>query len=150
MTIFLFVIDAVMDASAVLEKHTEPPNENAKKAIQTFEEVFFLAGDGSEKDVEQIHGDKIAADISALNEFTIPSLLRAHVIRADYKSALRVLHSWPWKGMRNSRSIERNHARGWGRAIRSPCSRTRDATTLPWRLRQSGERCGSKRGCGIF
>ena len=139
-----------MDASAVLEKHTEPPDENVKKAIQTFGEVFFLMGDGSEKDVEQIHGDKIAADISALNEFTIPSLLRAHAIRADYKSALRVLHSWPWEGMRNSRSMERNYARGRGREIRSPCSRTRDATTVPWWLRQSGERCGSKSGCGMF
>mmetsp|Transcript_22966 Transcript_22966/g.49697 ORF Transcript_22966/g.49697 Transcript_22966/m.49697 type:complete len:1104 (+) Transcript_22966:265-3576(+) len=92
------VLEAVMDASAVLDGKTlnlimKAYNtcNNAEKAIQTFEEVFGLAGDGSEKEVEQIHGGKLSADISALNIFSITALLRAHAIRGDYESALRVL-----------------------------------------------------------
>jgi len=92
------VIDAVKDASAVLDGKTlnllmraYNTSKNAEKAIQTFEEVFCLAGDGSEKEVSQVHGGNLTADISALNKFTISALLRAHAIRADYKSALRVL-----------------------------------------------------------
>ena len=92
------VLEAVMDASAILDGKTlnlimKAYNmcNNAEKAIQTFEEVFGLAGDGSEREVEQIHNGKLAADISALNMFTVSALLRAHAVRGDYESALRVL-----------------------------------------------------------
>ena len=92
------VLEAVMDASAILDGRTlnlimKAYNmcNNSEKAIQTFEEVFGLAGDGSEREVEQIHDGKLAADISALNMFTVSALLRAHAVRGDYESALRVL-----------------------------------------------------------
>mmetsp|Transcript_39912 Transcript_39912/g.96065 ORF Transcript_39912/g.96065 Transcript_39912/m.96065 type:complete len:1105 (+) Transcript_39912:280-3594(+) len=92
------VLEAVMDASAVLDGKTlnlvmKAYNtcNNAEKAIHTFEEVFNLAGDGSQKEVEQIHGGAMQADITALNVYTISGLLRAHAIRGDYESALRVL-----------------------------------------------------------
>ncbi|KAL7542112.1 hypothetical protein ACHAXR_011528 [Thalassiosira sp. AJA248-18] len=92
------VLEAIMDASAVLDGKTlnlimKAYNtcKSADKAIEIFEEVFGLAGDGSKKEVEQIHGGKLAADISALNKFTISALLRAHAVRGDYESALLVL-----------------------------------------------------------
>lgn len=92
------VIEAVIDASAVLDGKTlnlimKAYNtcSSPEKSIQIFEEVFGLAADGSEKEVKQIHGGNLAADISALNILTITAVLRAHAIRGDYKSALRVL-----------------------------------------------------------
>jgi len=92
------VLDAVIDASAILDGRTlnlimKAYNscDKSEKAIQTFEEVFGLAGDGSEKEIERINGGKLTADISALNKFTISGLLRAHAIRGDYQSAMRVL-----------------------------------------------------------
>lgn len=92
------VLEAVMDASAVLNGKTlnlimKAYNtcNSPEKAIQTFEEVFGLAGDGSDRKVEQIYDGKLAANISALNIFTVSALLRAHAIRGDYESSLRVL-----------------------------------------------------------
>ena len=92
------VLEAVIDASAVLDGKTlnlimKAYNtcDNSEKAIELFEEVFGLAGDGSEREVEQVHGGKLAADMSALNISTISSLLRAHAIRGDYESSLLVL-----------------------------------------------------------
>mmetsp|Transcript_37674 Transcript_37674/g.80459 ORF Transcript_37674/g.80459 Transcript_37674/m.80459 type:complete len:1090 (-) Transcript_37674:62-3331(-) len=92
------VLEAVIDASAVLDGKTlilimKAYNtcNNSEKTINTFEEIFGLAGDGSEKEVQQVHGGKLAADILAFNKFTISGLLRAHAVRADYESALRVL-----------------------------------------------------------
>ncbi|KAL9181558.1 hypothetical protein ACHAXT_010363 [Thalassiosira profunda] len=92
------VLEAVMDAGATLDGKTlnlvmKAYNTcgSADKAIQTFEEVFGLAGDGTDRDVELVHGGKLSADISALNKFTISALMRAHAIRGDYESALLVL-----------------------------------------------------------
>ena len=92
------VLEAIMDASAVLDGKTlnlimKAYNtcNNADKAIQTFEEVFGLAGDGTDREVEQIYDGKLAADISALNILTVSAVLRAHAIKGDYESALRVL-----------------------------------------------------------
>lgn len=92
------VLEAVIDASAALDGKTLTliltaynTCDNAEKAIQTFEEVFNVAGDGSDSEVEQIHGGKLFADMSALNLFTISALLRSHAVRGDYESALRVL-----------------------------------------------------------
>ncbi|KAL7551689.1 hypothetical protein ACHAWF_014875 [Thalassiosira exigua] len=92
------VIEAVVDAGAVLDGRTltllmKAYNTcgNAEKAIQTFEEVFDLAGDGSEKEVERVHGGKLCADMSALNVFSISALLHAHAVRGDYESVLLVM-----------------------------------------------------------
>ena len=92
------VIEAVIDAGAVLDGKTlnlimKAYNtcDNADKAIGIFEEVFGLAGDGTEREVTKVHDGKLAADISALNIFTISALLRAHAVRGDYESALLVL-----------------------------------------------------------
>lgn len=92
------VLEAVMDADAVLDGRTltlilTAYNicNNEDKTIQTFEEVFGLAGDGSEKEVKKVYDGKLTADISALNKFTISGLLQAHAARGDYLSALRVL-----------------------------------------------------------
>lgn len=92
------VIEAVIDAGAALDGRTlslilKAYNmcNNADKTIQTFEEVFGLAGDGSDKEVNQIHDGKLSADMSALNTFTISGLLSAHSVRGDYEAALRVL-----------------------------------------------------------
>jgi pentatricopeptide repeat protein len=92
------VLEAVMDASAVLDGKTlnlimKAYNtcSDAAKAITIFEEVFGLAGDGSEREVERIYGGKLSADMTALNIFNISALLHAHAIRGDYESALRVL-----------------------------------------------------------
>lgn len=92
------VLEAVMDASATLDGKTlslimkayNTCNE-VEKTIRIFEEVFGLAGDGSEREVEKIYDGKLRADISAFNIITISALLRAHAIRGDYESALRVL-----------------------------------------------------------
>lgn len=92
------VLEAVMDASATLDGKTlslimkayNTCNE-VEKTIRIFEEVFGLAGDGSEREVEQIYGGKLRADISSFNIITISALLRAHAIRGDYESALRVI-----------------------------------------------------------
>ena len=77
------VLEAVMDASAVLDGKTlnlvmKAYNtcNNAEKAIHIFEEVFNLAGDGSQKEVEQIHGGAMQADITALNVYTISGVAR--------------------------------------------------------------------------
>ncbi len=92
------VLEAVMDASAILDGKTlslimKAYNtcDEVEKTIQLFEEVFGLAGDGSEREVEQIYGGKLRADITAFNIITISALLRAHAIRGDYESILRVL-----------------------------------------------------------
>jgi len=92
------VLEAVMDSSAELDGKTlnlvmKAYNtcNNAEKSIQTFEEVFGLAGDGSRSAVQQQFNGKLVADISALNIFTISSLLRSHALLGDYRSALRVL-----------------------------------------------------------
>ncbi len=92
------VIEAVVDSGAALDGRTLTliltaynMCNNADKTIQTFEEVFGLAGDGTDKEVERVHDGKLSADIAALNTFTISGLLRAHAVRGDYESALRVL-----------------------------------------------------------
>ena len=92
------VIEAVIDSGAALDGRTLTllltaynMCNNADKAIRTFEQVFGLAGDGSDKVVKQEYDGRLSADISALNTFTISGLLRAHAIRGDYESALRVL-----------------------------------------------------------
>lgn len=92
------VLEAVIDVSAILDGRTLNLIFKAYntcgmsgKAIQTFEEVFGLAGDGSERTVERVHEGRLAADDSALNKFTIAGLLRAHAISGDYESAMRVL-----------------------------------------------------------
>ena len=92
------VIEAVMDASAALDGRTLSlimtaynTCDNAEKAIQTFEEVFGLAGDGSERQVVKTYAGKLMADSAALNNYTISALLRAHAVRGDHESALRVL-----------------------------------------------------------
>ncbi len=92
------VIEAVLDSGAALDGRTLTliltaynMCNNADKAIETFEEVFGLAGDGSEREVKRVHDGRLSADIAALNTFTISGLLRAHAVRGDYESALRVL-----------------------------------------------------------
>lgn len=92
------VIEAVLDSGAALDGRTLTliltaynMCNNADKTIQTFEEVFGLAGDGSEKEIKRIHDGRLSADITALNTFTISGLLRAHAVRGDYEAALRVL-----------------------------------------------------------
>ena len=92
------VLEAVIDASAALDCRTLTLIMTAynsckqpEKAIQIFEEVFGLAGDGTDTVVEKNYGGKLFADISALNVFTISALLRAHSNRGDYESAIRVL-----------------------------------------------------------
>jgi pentatricopeptide repeat protein len=92
------VLEAVMDATAILDGKTlnlimKAYNtcNDAAKAIEIFEEVFGLAGDGSERKVESIYGGKLLADITALNIFNISALLHAHAIRGDYESAIRVI-----------------------------------------------------------
>lgn len=92
------VLEAVMDASAALDGRTLNLIMTAynsckmpKKAVQVFEEVFGLSGDGTSSEVQKAHGGKLFADISALNVFTISSLLRAHATRGDYPSAICVL-----------------------------------------------------------
>jgi len=110
------VIEAVMDASATLDGRTlnlimkayTTCNEG-EKAITIFEEVFGLAGDGSDRNVESVYGGKLSVDMSALNIFNISALLRAHSSRGDYESALRVLaavegNSWLSIGGKKSRS----------------------------------------------
>lgn len=115
------VIEAVMDAGAALDGRTLTliltaynMCNNADKTIKIFEEVFGIAGDGSEKEVTQVYDGRLTADMSALNTFTISGLLRAHAVRGDYESALRVLaamegdatvsiggkptHSWSGRG----------------------------------------------------
>mmetsp|Transcript_12726 Transcript_12726/g.25465 ORF Transcript_12726/g.25465 Transcript_12726/m.25465 type:complete len:1100 (-) Transcript_12726:51-3350(-) len=92
------VIEAVVDSGAALDGRTLTliltaynMCNNADKTIATFEDVFGLAGDGSEKEVKRVHDGRLSADIAALNTFTISGLLRAHAVRGDYESALRVL-----------------------------------------------------------
>lgn len=92
------VLEAVMDASAALDGRTLTlimtaynSCKSSEKTLQIFEEVFGLAADGTDRKVEKMHGGKLFADISALNIYTIASLLRAHAIRGDYESAIRVL-----------------------------------------------------------
>ena len=92
------VLEAVVDASAALDGRTLTLIMTAynscrtpEKAIQVFEEVFGLAADGTDREVQKIRGGKLVANISALNAFTISALLRAHASRGDYESALRVL-----------------------------------------------------------
>ena len=92
------VIEAVRGSGAALDGRTLTliltaynMCNNADKTIQTFEEVFGLAGDGSEKEVTQAHDGRLSVDIAALNTFTISALLRAHAVRGDCESALRVL-----------------------------------------------------------
>lgn len=92
------VIEALVDSGAALDGRTLTliltaynMCNNADKTIQTFEEVFGLAGDGSDNEVKRVHGGRLSADIAALNTFTISGLLRAHAVRGDYESALRVL-----------------------------------------------------------
>ncbi|KAL7488499.1 hypothetical protein ACHAW6_014093 [Cyclotella cf. meneghiniana] len=92
------VLEAVMEASAALDGRTltlimTAYNicDKSEKAIQTFEEVFGLSGDGSQKEVYKTHGGKLIADITALNVFSISALLRAHANRGDYESSMRVL-----------------------------------------------------------
>jgi pentatricopeptide repeat protein len=111
------VLEAVMEASAVLDGRTLTlimtaynVCNNSEKAIQTFEEVFDLAGDGSDNDIQRVHGGKLCANISALNVFSISALLRAHANRGDYESALRVLAAM--EGRVNF-SIGGKQARSW-------------------------------------
>ncbi|KAL7467566.1 hypothetical protein ACHAXS_007812 [Conticribra weissflogii] len=92
------VLEAVMEASAPLDGRTlslimKAYNicDKSGKAISTFEEVFGLAGDGSDVAVKREYDGKLTADISALNVFTISALLGAHAARGDYDASLRVL-----------------------------------------------------------
>jgi pentatricopeptide repeat protein len=92
------VIEAVMDASAILDGKTlnlimkayNTCNDSVK-AIAVFEQVFGLAGDGSEKEVECIYNGKLSADMTAFNIFNVSALLHAHAIRGDYESSIRVI-----------------------------------------------------------
>lgn len=111
------VIEAVMDASATLDGRTlnlimkayTTCNEG-DKAITIFEEVFGLAGDGSERNVERLYGGKLSVDKAALNIFNISALLRAHAINGDYESALRVLAAVEGK---SGLSIGGKKSRSW-------------------------------------
>ena len=111
------VLEAVMEAAAPLDGRTmslimKAYNvcDNADKAISTFEEVFCLAGDGSEREVVSEFEGKLVADISALNVFTISALLGAHARRGDYESSLRVLAAMEGNG---DFSINGKKSRSW-------------------------------------
>ena len=92
------VLEVVMDAEAALDGCTPNPVMkayttcgNPERAVQTFEEVFGLAGDGSAREVARENGGRLAADRAAFNRFTVVPLLHAHAVRADYGAMIRVL-----------------------------------------------------------
>ena len=142
------VLEAVMDASAVLDGKTlnlimKAYNtcSDAAKAIEIFEEVFGLAGDGSEKEVERIYGGKLSADITALNIFNISALLHAHAILGDYESALRVLAAVEGK---TEFSIKGKKSRPWS-GLGDPLNMMPDTRTYNIALAAAAKR-GTKEG----
>jgi len=111
------VLEAVMEASAPLDGRTlslimKAYNvcDKSERAITTFEEVFGLAGDGSDATVEREHDGKLVADISALNVFTISALLGAHAAHGDYEASLRVLAAMEGN---SDYSVNGKKARSW-------------------------------------
>ncbi len=126
------VLEAVMDSSAILDGKTlnlimkayNTCNDSAK-AIAVFEEVFGLAGDGSEKEIECIYGGKLSADMTALNIFNVSALLHAHAIRGDYESAMRVIAALEGKTDFSIKGIKSRSWSGLGDPLRMlPDTRT--------------------------